>query len=397
MDDPENVVIAGAGIAGLTAALAFAARGFRVELVERADSFGAIGAGLQLSPNATHLLGELGLLEQLRELAVQPDAVVLRRAAALDELARVRLGAYAEERWGAPYLVVHRADLHAVLARAVEAHAAISLRRGTEAVSVDSGQAGAALRLRGAQPARGVLVVGADGVWSALRSQMSATPPRFSGRLAWRAVVPADSEGGSVARALDGGQRNVVALLHPGAHLVIYPVQSGCAYNLVAFSPGSMQKQEWEGPADKSLLLGALRGADAKMIQMIEAASWTTWPVYTVNPRRRWTQGNVALVGDAAHAMSPYAAQGAAMAIEDAVTLSYAASAPGGSLEAGLRQWEAERRHRVLKVARRGVLNRLAWHAGGPAGRARDLFLQTQSPERLAQSLDWLYGWVPAE
>ena len=232
--------------------------------------------------------------------------------------------------------------------------------------------------------------------WSATRALLDpAAGSRFSGELAWRTTLASDSPGGRILSGI-GAADVVTAFLHSGAHLIVYPLRGGKAFNLVAFTPGERVAEGWSGKADNAILLNALRGGAAKLSQLVEAAGpWTVWPIHTVEASGAWTRGNIALIGDAAHAMTPFAAQGAAMAIEDAVTLADGVSDMRGSLEETLAGWEAKRRQRVSRVARRGALNRFAWHAAGPVALARDLFLKARSPDALAADMDWLYGWDP--
>jgi salicylate hydroxylase len=400
MEKAGNIIIAGAGIAGLTAALAFAAKGFPVRLFERAERLEEVGAGLQLSPNATRLLDRLGVLELLGPQAVRPEAVVLRKAASLKEVARVPLGENAERRWKAPYLVAHRADLQAALLERVSQEPGISISVSAEIRSAAQSETGirASVGINGAAAeADGLLLVGADGVWSKTRELVApSVDSRFVGELAWRTTV---LSGSSVAQTLCGiGAATVVsAFLHPGAHLIVYPVQGGAAFNLVAFTPG---ERATEGRAEKSdiaNLHNALRAMAPELSQLANAAGpWAVWPIHTVDPAARWTEGGrIALIGDAAHAMTPFAAQGAAMAIEDAVTLAAAVSESPANLTEALAGWEAKRRPRILRVARRGALNRFAWHAAGPVALARDLFLKSRPADGLAADLNWLYGWEP--
>jgi salicylate hydroxylase len=400
----RSVTIAGAGIAGLTAALAFARRGCRVRVFEQARQFETVGAGIQLSPNATRILARLGVLDLLAPHATCPPAALLKDAATLRLLARVPLGEIAERRWGAPYLVVHRADLQAALLAAVAREPSVAL--ATDARVTDARMAGseAAATVQSGASAyeeRSGLVIGADGVWSALRPLLGGGAEcRFSGELAWRTTVEAGSEAGRAFSALTSVDC-VTTFLHAGFHLVAYPVKADTAYNLVAFTPGRSPGKSWAGNADTAELARAMRGTDKALRDLVEKAGhWTQWPVNTVDARRPWTRrGHLALIGDAAHAMTPFAAQGAAMAIEDAETLADRAAASRSleDLPELLWEWEVWRKARVAKVARRGALNRLAWHAAGPVAVARDLILKARPPARLAADLDWLYGWDPAK
>jgi salicylate hydroxylase len=395
----QAIIIAGAGIAGLAAAIALAARGFSCSIFERSEKLEEVGAGLQLSPNATRLLDRLGVLDLLRPHAVQPKAVLLRKAGTFGQLARVPLGEDAERRWGAPYLVAHRADLQNALLEKVAQEPSIQLTAGAEiraALPIETGVQ-VSIDVNGAsRTLDGLLLIGADGVWSKTRTLVApSAKSRFAGEVAWRTTIASDSPGGRMLREI-GANTVVTAFLHPGAHLIVYPVRAGTAFNLVAFTPGERIADGWSGNADIAILLKALRGV-AELSQLVQAAgAWTVWPIHTIDPTGPWTRdGAVALIGDAAHAMTPFAAQGAAMAIEDAVTLAGAVSGSPTSLAGALAQWEAKRRPRVQRVARRGALNRFAWHAGGPVALARDLFLKTRSPEGLAADMDWLYGWEP--
>lgn len=400
----RQIVIAGAGVAGLTAALAFAERGYRVQVFEQAQRLEAAGAGIQLSPNATGILRQLGALDRLLPAAVRPEAVVLKDAATLRELARVPLGQAAEARWQAPYLVAHRADLQSALTARVAEMPNIVLSPGAHVSGVAKGSHGVtvAAEMDGETiEAEGLLLVGADGVWSSVRGLVDTTrgaaSPRshFSGELAWRATIPADSAAGK-AFAEIGATDCVTTFLHPGFHMVAYPVSKGAAFNLVAFTKGERIAEGWSGNADTRILTGAMRGTAAALARLIEeAGGWTAWPIHTVESKQPWTNDRIALIGDAAHAMTPFAAQGAAMAIEDAAALADVVADLPGDPAQGLQIWENLRRPRVARVARRGALNRLAWHAAGPVSIARNLFLKMRSSEKLAADLDWLYGWQP--
>jgi salicylate hydroxylase len=398
MDERGPVIIAGAGIAGLTAALAFAAQGRPVRLFERAPKLEEIGAGLQLSPNATRILDRLGVLEVLRPCAVEPEAIVLRNGRRQTVLARIPLGQHATRRWGAPYLVAHRADLQRALLECVSRREGIHLETDAELRNVASRPDGtiAAVEIGGkATELKGQLLIGADGVGSAARKWVQGgVKSQFIGELAWRTTIACDSPAAKYLMNI-GADRVVTAFLHPAAHLIVYPVRGGSAVNLVAFTRGERVGENWSGAAEAASLYNAFRGAAAGLIQVLqEAGPWTVWPLHTVDPTSPWTDpSGIALIGDAAHAMTPFAAQGAAMAIEDAATLAISVAAHPSDLNSALASWERKRRPRVLRVARRGAINRFAWHAAGPIAAARNLFLKLRSPEKLAADLDWLYGW----
>jgi salicylate hydroxylase len=241
------------------------------------------------------------------------------------------------------------------------------------------------------------LLIGADGVWSMVRGTIApGSASRFAGQVAWRRTITADDV--SVRSLIDlGAGRNVTAFLHGGFHLIAYPVRTGAALNLVAFTPGPPMPTAWDGKTDAAPLRQALRSAAPALCNLAEDGSaWTVWPIHSVDQSRPWTSGRVALIGDAAHAMTPFAAQGAAMGIEDAATVA-AVAAHANDLSAALADWERQRKVRVAKVARRGAFNQFAWHASGPTALARNLVLRMRAPESLAADMDWLYGWNGAD
>ncbi|MET3660037.1 FAD-dependent monooxygenase [Aquamicrobium ahrensii] len=392
------ILIAGAGIAGLTLAIALARRGIASQLYEQAPQLEAFGAGLQLSPNATHILAELGVLSCMRSQAVQPKAVRLKDARTLRVLTSVPLGQAAERRWEAPYLVAHRADLQQALLAEVATWAEITLTSGMRLSDISEtaeGDVRACFESEDGRTevAQSSLLIGADGVWSRTRQHIAGSADsRFSGQIAWRATIMTDSDAGQAFRTM-AETDCVTTFLHGDFHLVAYPLRAGAEINLVAFTPADKIADSWATAADPAILMRALTRGSARLLALAGLVRWTAWPLNTVDPAASWSAPGMVLIGDAAHAVTPFAAQGAAMAIEDAALLAHSLATAAGSSESAISAWEAQRKARLTKVARRGALNKLAWNATGPIALARNLVLSLRSPESLAADLDWLYGW----
>lgn len=389
-----RIAVAGAGIAGLTSALAFARHGFDVAVFERSEKFEEVGAGLQLSPNATRILARLGLLERLLPAAVKPLAITLRRADSLRELASVPLGDEAERRWRAPYLTIHRADLQRALLDAAIAQPLIDIRTGSAAAEVtrDSDRRPVLVLSDGRSESGFDLVIGADGAWSSLRSGLhGARASHYSGYLAWRATIDRPNGGTGWLPPRD----RVTAFLHPGFHLVAYPLRGGELINLVAVTRSRETARGWSGAGDTARLAATMNTAAPQLQALVAmAGTWTTWPLHGVDPSGPWTDGaGLALVGDAAHAMTPFAAQGAGMAIEDAAALARLVAEHRADVPGALQRYERERKGRVIRVVKRGSFNRFVWHAAGPLALGRDLVLAARSGEALAGDMDWLYGY----
>ncbi|KJS11443.1 MAG: salicylate hydroxylase [Hoeflea sp. BRH_c9] len=386
----QNILIVGAGIAGLTTALAFARSGHDVDIVEQAASLSEVGAGLQISPNASRILIEFGLGEAMLAAMTCPKQISLVSGQSLRKITHVPCGDFAARRWGAPYGVMHRADLQALLLTAVEADNRCRLHLGQrfEAGGIDA--LGDQLGI-----ARPELIVGADGVWSQIRGLVpGALPPRFSGQVAWRFVLPVET----TRRAVDPD--NVTAFLGPKTHLVAYPLEHGAAINMVAITKGKDPGQSWaerEGPADRGELLRAFGDWHPDLTSLLrQAPEMTWWPLFGVADGRWSNDAGTILIGDAAHAMTPFAAQGAAMAIEDGYELAQAISQGSGELARTIAEYEARRRVRIGRARQRAAFNQFAYHARGPVQLGRDLVLALRKPESLAADLDWLYGYRAA-
>lgn len=381
----RTVAIVGAGIAGLTAALAFARKGVAVDVIEKAPALEEVGAGLQIFPNASAVLDRLGVLPALEKLWFEPDRILLVSGSSLKPVSSVPSGTFARQRWHMPHGVLHRATLQSTLLAAVQANPLCRLYLGQQ---MDAASEADIVAVTGRVPD---LVVGSDGVWSSLRRTVPGVKaPHFSGTMAIRFVL--DSATG--ATVFD--PTCVTALLGAKTHIVAYPLRETKAFNLVAILQGGGDGRSWFRSMSASDLKAALAAFSnwnpAIQHLLATAPNPTSWPLFQVADGPWHVGPSTVLIGDAAHAMTPFAAQGAAMAIEDAFEL--AAFATGaGPLAAALAAFEQHRRARIAKVRARGAFNRFAYHARGPVRVARDIVLSMRPPETLAGDLDWLYGY----
>jgi 2-polyprenyl-6-methoxyphenol hydroxylase-like FAD-dependent oxidoreductase len=392
----RTVIVAGAGIGGLTAALAIARHGLHVTVFDQAQRLEEIGAGIQLSPNASRILIALGLGEQLRRHVVAPEELRIMNARTARVLARAPLGAVAEKRYGAPYWVIHRGDLQAVLIDAVRVHPGIVLKLGARVEDFALNEDGVTVFARSAQHRvedRGVALVAADGLWSSLRRRLGhRREPRFARRTAWRALARADAlmpELRAPAVNLWFGTR---------AHLVHYPVRGGSLINVVAIVRDDWREPGWSAPGERAEILARYRTPMWSAVPRAILAApehWQKWALYDRPPLARWGKGAVTLLGDAAHPMLPYLAQGAAMAIEDAAVLAQRLADARDDPAGAMRRYERQRRERAARAQRAARRNGIVYQLGGPGAFLRTLALTAIGGERLLARYDWLYGWRP--
>ncbi|MEX0347098.1 MAG: FAD-dependent monooxygenase [Rhizobiaceae bacterium] len=390
-DNP--ILIAGAGIAGLTTALAFSNRGYDVQIFERSYQFEEFGAGIQISPNASRILLRLGVLDRLMSVAAEPGSVRLVDARSDKQLGAMPLGSWAQMRWKAPYLVVHRADLHTVLLDAVQEKNNVTIDLGAAATNFTSIDGSPALVANNIPSRPGMLAVAADGVWSNLRASVRQEhSSRYSGSIAWRTLIGADMAQRVLGETSFGC---VTTYLSPSLHLVAYPVRGGRLVNLVAVMKSDEIARRWMIEADVLVLQTALENAGLGAIADV-ATDWTAWPLHEVDWKDVWSVSDgLAMVGDAAHAMTPFAAQGAAMAIEDADELARCVDSSSDDIPAALQRYEHKRKPRVRRVVARGRFNHFTWHASGPVATVRNLVLRARSGANLMRDFDWLYGHDP--
>ncbi len=394
MATSRTILVAGAGIGGLTAALALAAKGMRAVIFEQAKELAETGAGIQLAPNASRILLALGLGDALRKSVVAPEAISIRAARTGEEIARVPLGPAAEFRYGAPYWMIHRADLQAALLDAARAHPDIVLHLGARVEDFAAhghGMTAQILRGDNRSEERGIALVGADGLWSALRARLGlAAPPEFRQRTAWRATLPAAALGESFRAPI------IHLWLGPDAHLVHYPVRGGELINVVAIVQDRWQGRDWSAPGRRDDILARFDSVQwhaAARGLLATPEHWLKWALHDRPPDRRWGKGPMTLLGDAAHPMVPFLAQGAAMAIEDAAMLAQCLSEPGRDTAKALRHYEGVRQSRTARVQRAARLTGELYHLDGPLASARNFTMKMLGGEGLRARYDWLYDW----
>lgn len=362
-------------MAGLSAAWVAARAGLKVTLLEQAAEFSEVGAGIQLGPNAVRVLHDWGLQAALREVAAFPDELRVRSARSGARLGRLTLGAAMRSRYGQPYATIHRADLHRILLELARPLVDCRLERCVQSIVPEAGSV--RLLTEGGEPWQAAALLGCDGLWSRVRGQLLADgQPVFSGDLAYRGLVRmADLPARLRANA-------VTAWLAPGLHAVHYPVRSGDWMNVVVVVEGPLppDRESWDQEAHVQQLRRALGAVHPDFDELLQAVpGWRLWPLNARPPMRgphEHAQGRVALLGDAAHPMRPYLAQGAAMALEDAWTLGRLLDAARGAAidwPALLQAFARRRWQRNAWVQERSRRNGRIFHASGPLRWGRDL------------------------
>ena len=389
MDSARPVLIAGGGIGGLAAALGLAQKGIRSVLLEKAAALGEIGAGIQLGPNAFHAFDYLGVGEAARGMAVYIDQLRLMDALTAEEITHIDLRDAFRARFGNPYAVVHRGDLHGVLLKACREDALVELRTSAEVAGYDQDGTSVTVRLTSGERVTGSLLIGADGLWSNIRRQLiSDGKPRVSGHTSYRSVIPTEEMPEDLrwnAATLWAG---------PKCHIVHYPLSGWKVFNLVVTCHNDAPEPVAGKPVSDEEVMRGFSHVHARAQSIIRhGRDWKLWVLCDRDPAQGWVDGRVVLLGDAAHPMLQYFAQGACMALEDAVCLSHMLDAHAGDIAAALSRYNAQRFARTARVQ---LLSRAIgdhiYHPAGDHARLRNAIMAAKSSADYYDHLAWLYG-----
>ncbi len=389
MTDSDPVLIAGGGIGGLAAAAGLARNGIDSIVLEKAPALGEIGAGIQLGPNAFHAFDYLGVGDTARAMAVYIDQLRLMDAVSGGEITHIDLGERFRARFGNPYAVIHRGDLHGVFLKACRASARVRLRTGSEVVGYEQDGGLVTALLGNGERVRGRALIGADGLWSNIRRQVVADGrPRVSGHTTYRSVIPTDRMPADLrwnAATLWAG---------PKCHIVHYPLQGWKMFNLVVTCHNDAPEPVAGRPVAFEEVMRGFGHVHPRAQSIIRhGTDWKLWVLCDREPTERWVDGRVALLGDAAHPMLQYFAQGACMAMEDAVCLSHMLQAHPERIETALEEYRLQR---VLRTARVQLQSRAIgehiYHPAGAHALLRNAIMSAKSSEDWYEAVAWLYG-----
>jgi len=383
-------LIVGGGIGGLATALALAQKGYAVELLEQAPEFKEIGAGIQFGPNGFKMMERLGLRDALDDLAVFPDDLVMMDSVTAEPVTRISVGAEFQRRFSYPYSLVHRADLHAVLLKACVDHGGVTLRSGCTMESFEDDGGSVRLFTKEGHEIQGAALIGADGLWSKTRAAIVGDGgPRVSGHIAYRAVLPIEDVPEKFR------QNAMILWAGPKNHLVQYPLRGGKLFNLVAVFHSDKYVEGWNATADATELRARFAGTcDTVQDLLCRIETWRMWVLCDREPVSNWTRGRTTLVGDAAHPMLQYLAQGACMAIEDAVVLAQSLEAAEGAYETAFQQYQASRYKRTGKCQLMARVYGEFYHAEGVRRELRNEMIGARTAEQTYDGMAWLYEGV---
>jgi salicylate hydroxylase len=386
----REILIAGGGIGGLSAALALALNGRRVRVLEKAAEFGEIGYGIQMGPNVYPILERLGVFERMAPHVVYPDALVLADGTTGDELSRISLGAKFRARFRHPYFVVHRRDLHGSILEACRARPGIALEASKGLASFTQDGDGVRVACEDGATYEGAALIGCDGLWSPTRAAVIGDgPPRLAGHYVYRGLVPTE-------QIIDRSHLDsMVIYIGHNLHLVQYRLRGGTVMNNVATIESGRFKRGAPNPGDRTELEETFAQCAPRVRGMLRYFSFDrNWVLHDRDPATNWTQGNVTLLGDAAHPTLQYLAQGACMAIEDAIVLAAEVARHGDDFNAAFLAYQGQRMNRTARVVLSARFFGAYIHAGGGARLLRNELLAKRDPDNPWEA-DWLYRGIP--
>jgi 2-polyprenyl-6-methoxyphenol hydroxylase-like FAD-dependent oxidoreductase len=389
----RTILVAGGGIGGLAAALVLGRAGWRVEVLEQSDTLREIGAGIQIGPNAFRMFGRLGLTEAISQVAYFPGRLHMRDVRTGETVIEAAVGEAARAAWGFAYGVIHRADIHQVFLDACRGLPNVALHVRARLAAFDDDGGRVRVRLADGRNFEGAALIGADGLWSTVRASLIGDgKPRVSGHIAYRAVLPAADVPPHLFSpdvTLWGGEKT---------HLVHYPLRRGELFNLVAVFHSDRYEEGWDTFGDPAELHERFAGAAPQVQELLgKIETWKMWVLCDREPVRHWSKGRVTLLGDAAHPMLQYLAQGACMAIEDAAVLGVAIERANGDLATA---FEAYQQARYLRAGRVQITARLygdIYHASGVARELRNRMFQSGTESAGFLGLPWLYAGIDPE
>jgi salicylate hydroxylase len=383
----QSILINGGGIGGLTTALALAKKGIASQVLEQASEFQEVGAGLQVGPNAFRVFDLLGVTEAINELATFPESFTLMDALEAEQIVQLPLGQSFRARFGFPYGLMHRADLHQVLLNACRQDALVRLHTNSKCVAFKDKGDGVDVTLADGRVVSGSALVGADGLWSVVRQSIVGDgAPRLAGHICYRAIVP-------IEQLPEDMRSNAMNLwVGPKMHMVLWPMRKGAFSNVTVVFHSDRFEEGWDTYGDPEELRERIANLDPKVRDFVMGIQdWRMYVLRDRDPIRNWSKGRVTLLGDAAHPMLQYLAQGACMAMEDAVCLANQVASCGGDHAAAFVAYQQQRYLRTARVQLTARLYGHVYHASNASADLRNDFLRAKTPAQIFESMAWIY------
>ncbi|MDB5598948.1 MAG: salicylate hydroxylase [Xanthobacteraceae bacterium] len=382
------ILISGGGIGGLAAAYALSLKGFPVRVFEQAEEFRELGAGIQLGPNIFRAMERIGLKDQLSADAWEPNNLEMRDGLTGDLITNMPLGQDIRERFGQPYMVTHRSDIHSVFLRACQSSKLVTLETNAHVEDYADDGKTVTLTMKGGAKVQGRALIACDGMWSQIREKIVGDgKPRVSGHIAYRGVLKREEVPD------DLWSPDVILWAGPKTHFVHYPLRRGELYNLVAVFHSDKYVEGWNAEADPVELRERFKGQRPEVQRLLDKINvWKMWVLCDREPVKDWTKGNVTLLGDSAHPMLQYLAQGACMATEDAVCIAEKAAAQPDNLPAAFLAYQQQRYLRTAQVQIMARVYGEFYHARGPTAELRNNMLSSRTKEQSYDGIAWLYG-----